>query len=172
MAKIVHLSTVTFIFYTLFTHINGALNLFYPSFFTQANCSGNRSWTIWFNTGKPSSSTAGGDSENTSLIILQNPKTMCSIPISIHAQSINYRSGTWKYGWQWTQVTDIIAFVSFYSIEPINVDFQVRYCCPNEMIIETTTTTITTPIPLDNLICGKQINSSRISGSIWPWVSQ
>jgi hypothetical protein len=176
MEKIVFISTIIIVFCALFGNINSALNLFYPSFFTEANCSGNRSWTIWFNIGKPNNSTIG-DNENTALIISQN------VPMGIHAQSINYRSGSWKYGWRWAQVTDIVAFVSFYSTEPIGVDFQIRYCCPKEMIIEVTTTTTTTPIPLDNLTCGKQEIpprsnlSTRISGGTsaiansWPWVS-
>lgn len=184
MKKVIHLLTNIIIFCTLLSTINGALNLFYPSFFTETNCSDNRSWTIWFNINK-SNNSIGSDSEDTSLIISQNPKTMCSIPTGIHAQSINYRTGSWKYGWRWAQTTDIVAFVSFYSIEPIGVDFQVRYCCPKEMLIETTTTATTMPMPLDNLTCGKQKVSlrsnltsrifSRTSATIansWPWVSQ
>ena len=182
MEKVTFTLTIIIIFCTLLNNVNSALNLFYPSFFTEANCSGNRLWTIWFNTGKPNTSTIG-DNEDTALILSQNPKTMCGIPSGIHAQSINYRSGTWKYGWRWAQATNIVAFVSFYSIEPIGVDFQVRYCCPKETIIETTTTTTTTPIPLDNLTCGKQEIrpqsklSARIFGGTntiahsWPWVS-
>jgi len=89
---------------------------------------------MWFNSGKPNNSTTG-DSEDTALIISQNLNTMCSVPMGIHAQSINYRTGSWKYGWRWAQATDIVAFVSFYSTQPIGVDFQVRYCCLKEMII-------------------------------------
>jgi hypothetical protein len=180
MEKIIFISIIITGFCTLFSSVNGALNLFYPSFFSEANCSGTRSWTIWFNVGKPNSS-AMGDSEDTALILSQNPKTMCGAPSSIHAQSINYRTGTWRYGWRWAQATDIVAFVSFYSTEPVGVDFQVRYCCSKETIIETITTT-TTPIPLDNLTCGKQEipprsqlparifgGTSAIANS-WPWV--
>jgi hypothetical protein len=183
MEKIIFISILIIVFGTLFGNVNGALNLFYPPSFTEANCSGNRSWTIWFNLGKPYNSTTG-DSENTALIISQNPKTTCGVPSGIHAQSINYRTGTWKYGWQWAQATDIAAFVSFYSTEPGGLDFQVRYCCPKEMLSETTTTTTTTPKPLDNLTCGKQkiLPRSNLSARIfggtsaiansWPWVSE
>jgi hypothetical protein len=183
MEKIVFVPSIIIVFCILFGNVNGALNLFYPSFFTEANCSGNRSWTTWFNIGKPTNSTTG-DSENTALIISKNPKTMCSVPMGIHAQSMNYQIGSWKYGWRWAQATDIVAFVSFYSTEPVGVDFQVRYCCPKEMIIETKTTTTTTPMPLDNLTCGKQEVSPRSNltprffgetsaiANSWSWVSQ
>jgi hypothetical protein len=163
MEKIIFISIIITGFCTLFSSVNGALNLFYPSFFSETNCSGTRSWTIWFNVGKPNSS-AMGDNEDTALIL-----------------SLNYRTGTWRYGWRWAQATDIVAFVSFYSTEPVGVDFQVRYCCSKETIIETITTT-TTPMPLDNLTCGKQEipprsqltarifgGTSAIANS-WPWV--
>jgi hypothetical protein len=102
--------------------------------------------------------------------------------MGIHAQSINYRTGSSKYGWRWARATDIVAFVSFYSTEPIGVDFQVRYCCLKEMIIETTTT-VTIPMSLDNLTCGKQeiplrsnltariFGGTNANANSWPWAS-
>jgi hypothetical protein len=181
MEQFALISIIIILFCTLFDNVNSALNLYYPSFFTEANCSGNRSWTIWFNIGKPNNSTTG-DNENTALIISQNLNTMCSVPMGIHAQSINYRTGSSKYGWRWARATDIVAFVSFYSTEPIGVDFQVRYCCLKEMIIETTTT-VTIPMSLDNLTCGKQeiplrsnltariFGGTNANANSWPWAS-
>jgi hypothetical protein len=181
MVKILLASIFIITVCTLFNNVNSAINLFYPSSFTDANCSANQSWTIWFNIGKPNGSITG-DKEDTALILSQNPKTMCIAPTGIHAQSINYRNGIWIYGWRWAQTTDIVAFVSFYSTKPANVDFQVRYCCLTETIIGPITIT-TTPMPLDNLTCGQQeitprshitsriFGGTNVIANSWPWVS-
>ncbi|CAF0967897.1 unnamed protein product [Rotaria sordida] len=107
---------------------------------------------------------------------------LCAIPSAIQAQSINYQTGGVSYQWQWRQPSAIVYLLSFYSSSPGGVDFQVRYCCPINSFVGTTTTT-TTPSPLDNLTCGKQqitprsSTSSRIFGGTdaipnsWPWVS-
>ncbi len=110
---------------------------------------------------------------------------MCKAPIGIEAQSINYQTGDWDYEWRLIETSDNISLVSFYSIEPAGVDFRVRYCCPRDALMSTTTTISTTPLSTssDSFICGIQeipphISSiSRIFGEVeatansWPWVS-
>ena len=137
---------------------------------------------MWFNTGRPNGSLSG-DYEDTALILAQNPRTMCSTPNGIHAQSLSYRTGNWVYGWRWAQVTNIVAFVSFYLKEPDDVDFRVRYCCPTHAIIGTTPETTSRPVPLDNLTCGKRVSYpslnlgyrlfgwQRTVSHAWPFVS-
>jgi hypothetical protein len=59
---------------------------------------------------------------------------MCKTPIDVEAQSINYQTGMRIYEWRLTQTMDNVSLVSFYSTEPVGVDFCVRYCCPNEKL--------------------------------------
>lgn len=165
----------------LINNAQGAINLFYPSNVTEESCSRNRDWTMWFNVGKPKNATSG-DSEDMSIILAQNPKMLCRIPLAIQAQSINYRTGGWSIQWQWKQPNVTLYLLSFYSFAPGGVDFQVRYCCPIGSFVGTTTTT-TTPLLLDSNTCGKQEivprskTLSRIFGGTdatansWPWVS-
>jgi hypothetical protein len=181
IAPIRMLISLVFIGTILLYDAQGAINLFYPSNITEESCSGNRGWTMWFNVGKPKNATSG-DSEDMSIILAQNPKTLCRIPSGIQAQSINYRTGGWSIQWQWKQPDITLYLLSFYSFAPGGVDFQVRYCCPIGSFAGTTTTT-TTPLPLDSNTCGKQQIAprsntlSRIFGGTdaiansWPWVS-
>ncbi|CAF4586291.1 unnamed protein product [Rotaria socialis] len=55
--------------------------------------------------------TTGGDYEDMSIILAQNPTSMCRLPFGLEAQSTNYLSGARQ-------------------LEPVYVDFRVRYCCP------------------------------------------
>lgn len=140
-------------------------------------CPNGYSWTMWFNTGHPSNS-ATGDNENASIILAQNPTTMCRNPYGIQAQSINSREDGYSAQWYWSTTYPF----SFISYAPLGVDFRVRYCCSTGSFIGTTTTT-TTPRPLDSATCGKQTITpksniiSRIVGGTeakpnsWPWVS-
>ncbi|CAF1144809.1 unnamed protein product [Adineta steineri] len=169
-----------FIVGLLLYNAQGAINVFYPSNITEENCSVNRGWTMWFNVGKPKDNTSG-DSEDMSIIFAQNPKTLCRIPLAIQAQSVNYRTGGWSVQWSWKWPDTTLYLLSFYSFAPGGVDFQVRYCCPIGSFVGTTTTT-TTPSPLDSSTCGKQLitprssKSSRIFGgedaiaNSWPWM--
>lgn len=168
------------IFCALLCNVQGALNLFYPSNFTEGTCTGNRGWTMWFNVGKPKDSTSG-DTENMSIILSQYPKALCRVPVSIQAQSLNYRTGDLSAQWKWQQPNATLYLLSFVSTAPGGVDFQVRYCCPVNSFLAATTTT-TTPLPLDSSTCGKQqiaprsSLSTRIFGGTdaipnsWPWM--
>src|SRR5690606_31831958 len=89
-----------------------AINSFYPSTMTETTCSNTQSWTMWFNTGSPTS--AVGDNENATIILTQYAKYMCLNPSGIQAQSVNYPTGSIGYGWRYTSVTPIVQMVSFY----------------------------------------------------------
>ena len=93
------LISFAFIGSILLYNAKGAINVFYPSNVTEKNCSGNRGWTMWFKVGKPKDATSS-DSEEMSIILTQNPKTMCRIPLPIQAQSINHRTSSWSIQWQ------------------------------------------------------------------------
>lgn len=124
-----------------------SLNIFYPLNITQGTCPTGYSWTMWFNTNQPSNSTSG-DKEDASIILAQNPTTMCCVPYGIQAQSINSRVDGWSVQWYWNSPSSIPYLLSFQSVAPPGVDFHVRYCCPTGSFTDTTTTT-TTPRPLD-----------------------
>ena len=77
---------LVFIVCALLGNIQGAINVFNPSNFTEESYSGTRDWTMWFNVGKPKKATSG-DSEDVRIILAENPKAWCRIPFAIEAQS-------------------------------------------------------------------------------------
>jgi hypothetical protein len=177
--KIIFLSMVLYVIGISLGNTYHDVSLFHP-WILQSCISRNCLWTTWFNVGKPYNSTSG-DSEDTADIIAQNPETMCKTPIGVEAQSINYQTGIWIYEWRLTQTADNVSLVSFYSTEPAGVDFRVRYCCPNDPLINTRAMALS--ISANNSTCGIQeiapqtSSISRIFGEVdasansWPWVS-
>lgn len=81
--------SLVFIVCALLGNTQGAINVFNPSNITEETCSGTRGWTMWFNVGQPKNATSG-DSEDMSVILAQNPRALCRIPLAIQAQFINY----------------------------------------------------------------------------------
>ena len=176
------LVSVIFITFVLLGNVQGAINKFHPPYFNKEKCSGEYSWTMWFNTGKPNNET-GGDREDMAIILEQNSTTMCRKPFAIQAQSINYETGNWSVNWKRKRPNASMTLLSFYSSEPDGIDYQVRYCCPTHSFVGTTTTATTPPMLLDNTTCGrrailsKRKRKRRLFGgeeaipNLRPWVS-
>ncbi|CAF1204486.1 unnamed protein product [Adineta ricciae] len=166
---------------TLCANANHNISLFYPWFLQ--SCIRNCSWTRWFNNGKPYN-TSSGDFEDTAEIIANNPETMCTTPIAMEVQTINYKNGDWNYEWQAAQTIDNISLVSFYAAEPAGVDFRVRYCCPGHALTSMThVMTTDSSISQRSSKYGVQKISSSTNDTIgdfraiearensWPWMA-
>ncbi|CAF1015580.1 unnamed protein product [Adineta ricciae] len=145
--------------------------------------SGNCSWTIWFNNGKPYNASSG-DFEDTAEIIANNPEAMCKTPIAMEVQTINYQNGDWNYEWQAVRTTDNISLVSFYAVEPAGVDFRVRYCCPGHVLTSTmhVMTTDSSTFQSSSTYGVQEISSStndtignfraiEARENAWPWIA-
>ncbi|UJR10760.1 hypothetical protein I4U23_014948 [Adineta vaga] len=116
-----------------------------------------------------------------SIILARNPTTMCRVPKSIQAQSINSSTNRGSGQWYWSQPNSTLFLLSYKSVAPLGVDFRVRYCCLVGSIVPPLTVT-TTPSPLTSSTCGKQSIApraktiSRIFGGTnaiansWPWM--
>ena len=176
------LVSIIFVTFALLGSVQAAINRFHPPYFNKEKCSGEYSWTMWFNTGKPNNET-GGDREDMAIILVQNPTAMCHKPFAIQVQSTNYETGDWSVNWERKRSNASMTLLSFYSSEPDGIDYQVRYCCPTHSFAGTITTATTLPMLLDNTTCGRrtilseQKRKKRIVGgeeaisNSWPWVS-
>ncbi|CAF3467005.1 unnamed protein product [Rotaria sp. Silwood2] len=134
---------------------------------------------MWFNVGHPNSSTST-DMEDMNIILAQNPTSMCPVPFSIEAQSVNTRISSYSVQWIWSQPNNTLYLLSFQSVAPVGVDFRVRYCCPAGSFVTPITTT--TPMPFDSITCGKQAIAPRLNlmnrifggtdaiPNSWPWM--
>ncbi|CAF1606265.1 unnamed protein product [Adineta ricciae] len=141
-------------------------------------CPSSYSWTTWFNVGKPSNATTG-DTEDMSLILAQYPNSMCGVPYAVHAEGINPTDTTCTGNLVQSRPNSTLYLLSFQAIQPVGVDFRIRYCCPVGSFVAPPTTT---PSPLENNSCGKQEiaprgkSISRIYGGTdaiqnsWPWM--
>ncbi|CAF1459338.1 unnamed protein product [Adineta ricciae] len=156
------------------------INLFYPSDLTQPVCPSGYSWTMWFNEGKPANASAG-DLEDMTVILARNPTTLCRLPYSCQAQSINSPTTQPSGQWLLSRPDSTLFLISYKSLAPLGVDFRVRYCCSNGSFTPPTVPAVV-PLPLDSSTCGKQAITprakaiSRIYGGTdaiansWPWM--
>jgi len=154
---------------------NASVNIFIPSNLDETACTGTVSWTRWFNTGRPNDND-GKDEERLSKIQSLYGHDVCTTPVGIHAQSVSDISSGKELIYTWSTENEVLA--SFTSLAD-GVDYQVRFCCPNDAFNPTTTTT-TTQRPLTCRTCGRpqiqhSLKSSRIFGgshaipNSWPW---
>lgn len=150
------------------------VTFFFPGTFNEGACLGTSSWTLWFNYGKPSMN-GNLDKEDFSIIRQQAGNNVCPTPSGVQLISVGSLNGATSFSGSWQTMNN--AFWSFTSATA-GVDYQIRFCCPNNEFIPTTTTT-TTPAPITSTTCGRaQIKSplSRIFGGAhavansWPWV--
>jgi secreted trypsin-like serine protease len=152
-----------------------SISFFYPQSLSETTCTGDRSWTKWFNSAKPNDN-GNLDREVVSVIQGQNGRDMCSAPQGIQAQSVGTLANGANYGASWQTQNGLI---SVFSSTTPGLDFQVRFCCANSGFVTTTTTT-TTPRPIASSTCGRQqiepsLLASRIFGgshavpNSWPW---
>ncbi|CAF3340029.1 unnamed protein product [Rotaria sp. Silwood1] len=154
--------------------------VFSPSTFTENSCSDNNKWTIWFNSGNPSSTV--GEFEVTNHIQRLFPSYMCPVPIAIEARTIKDENPG--------RTGDIFRLAPKDGFLCLNQhvngfkqktcsDYKVRYCCPSRTVGQTTTTTtFQTPVVASNT-CGRQPitpSNLRIVGGVeaipnsWPWL--
>ena len=136
---------------------------------------------MWFNEGKPAN-TSAGDLEDMSVILARNPTTLCRLPYSCQAQSINSPTTQPSGQWLLNRPDSTLFLISYKSLAPLGVDFRVRYCCSNGSFTPPTVLAVV-PLSLDSSTCGKQAIAprakaiSRIYGGTdaiansWPWVS-
>jgi hypothetical protein len=154
-----------------------SVTFFYPQGIAESSCRDTNSWTKWFNTAEPSNN-GNFDQELLTVIQAANGRDVCQMPVGMQAKSVGaLPNGVTSYSCSWSLMNNFIA--GFKSNTPA-VDFEVRFCCPNNAFVPTTTTT-TTPRPILSDTCGRaEIQNSLISrifgGShavrnSWPWVS-
>jgi hypothetical protein len=163
---------ISVLFSSSFIQAIPSISFFYPKNLTVSTCTGDLSWTKWFNSAKPRNEN-DFDLESVLIIQRENGHDMCEIPQGIQAQSVTPLTSGVNYATSWRTADGIIfEFVS----RTAGVDFQVRFCCPNNEFVTTT------PRPIDSQTCGRaQIKPSlqvqRIFGGSravphsWPWVS-
>ncbi|CAF1264609.1 unnamed protein product [Adineta ricciae] len=135
------------------------INLFYSSDLTQPVCPSGYSWTMWFNEGKPANASAG-NLEDMTVILARNPTTLCRLPYSCQAQSINSPTTQPSGQWLLSRPDSTLFLISYKSLAPLSVDFRVRYCCSNSSFSPPTVPAVI-PLPLDSSTCGKQAITPR-----------
>lgn len=170
------LLVISAFFYNSFIQAIPSVSFFYPKNLTSSACTGDYSWTTWFNTFKPQN-VKDFDQEILSVIESTYGKNVCHTPKGIQARTVTPLNVNISYELSWKTLNGIIS--ACISRTP-GVDFQVRFCCPNRDFITTTTTP---PRPVDNPKCGRtqiepSFQSVRIFGGSravphsWPWVSE
>ncbi|CAF1083584.1 unnamed protein product [Adineta steineri] len=167
------LLVLSVLLYNSFIQAIPSVSFYYPKNLTESTCTNDHSWTKWFNSAKPNSTT-DFDQEVLSIIQAQNGRNICAIPQGIQAGTVTALNINVSYEAAWKTANGIItAFVS----RTAGVDFQVRFCCANNNFI---TTTPPPPRPVTNGLCGRAkikplIQFTRIFGGSraiphsWPW---
>ena len=176
------LVVVTALLYTSTVQADESISFFFPQGIGEASCIDTNSWTKWFNTRKPSGD-PNLDREMLLDIQAANGRDICPTPLGMQADSVGEIPNVDSYTCSWSVMDIIVA--GFRSNIP-DLDFQVRFCCPNNAFDTTTTTsttrTTTTPRSMTTGTCGRaeikhSLKSLRIFGgsratpNSWPWVS-